>query len=219
MNDQIVLVGTGGYAATATSDLFKSNEVRTVTAITGNTITLNSPLAYAHASEIHDLAFDTQISLLSLHKQGEVGLLSRSIQITGDSSSSTTQFGVQITALSGSRAYVSGVQLSVAGMSPFLWLNPSVNTVSTGQMTYNVTNTTSTYRYPFQWDTVGDATGQYFQDSTIYNSFYGCAAAIGTNKATINNNLCFQFNGSGFAVDQGSETGNIFNGNLGVAAV
>src|SRR5690606_22768122 len=76
-------------------------EVRTITAIRGNTITLDRPLEYMHFGEI---TFDVD-------ERGEVGLLTRNIKIQASEDAEQSYFGGHIMAMPSSRMYVEGVEL------------------------------------------------------------------------------------------------------------
>jgi hypothetical protein len=80
-------------------------ERRTVTAVSGNTLTLHRPLEYMHFGEI----------TFGVDERGEVGLLSRNIRIQASEDADTTYFGGHIMAMSGSSMKVSGVELSRMG--------------------------------------------------------------------------------------------------------
>lgn len=93
VGDRIVLASTDYNPRQA--------EVRTIQAISGNTLTLDAPLRYPHFGEI----------TYGVDQRGEVGLLSRNILIRGDDSSSSSGFGGHIMAMMGSTMRVSGVEL------------------------------------------------------------------------------------------------------------
>jgi hypothetical protein len=191
VGDQIVITSTDIYGSAA----FSANEAKTISGISGNVITLSTPLSYSHAAEDHDIEFSTQTSLLTLHKRAEVALLSRNIVITSDATTQLADlYGTHVTALSGSRVYVSGVQISLAGQE-----------------------NNGTVRYPFEWDTAGSVNGQYFKHSTITQSAYGCVGVRNTANATVSNIVCHDFKGHGFVIHNGTETNNVFDSNIGIA--
>jgi len=80
-------------------------EERTITAISGNALTLDKPLAYMHFGQI----------TFGVDERGEVGLLSRNIKIQASEDAEKTYFGGHIMAMGGSRMYVSGVELNRMG--------------------------------------------------------------------------------------------------------
>ena len=97
VGDEIVLASTDFDARQA--------ERRHITAISGNRITLDAPLAYMHYGEI----------TFGVDQRGEVGLLSRNIRIHASDDADQGGFGGHIMAMAGSRMQVAGVELSRMG--------------------------------------------------------------------------------------------------------
>ena len=95
--DEIVLASTDFNPRQA--------ERRHVTAVSGNTLTLDRPLEYMHFGEI----------TFGVDERGEVGLLSRNIHIEASEDADASYFGGHIMAMSGSSMKVSGVELSRMG--------------------------------------------------------------------------------------------------------
>jgi cell migration-inducing and hyaluronan-binding protein len=85
-------------------------ERRTVSAIRGNTITLDKKLDYMHFGKI---TFDVD-------ERGEVGMLSRNIVIQASPDADKTLFGGHIMAMNGSRMFVEGVELNRMGQNMHL---------------------------------------------------------------------------------------------------
>jgi cell migration-inducing and hyaluronan-binding protein len=82
-------------------------ERRTIAAISGNTITLDRPLAYMHFGKI---TFDVD-------QRGEVGLLTRNIKIQASADAERSFFGGHIMAMPSSTMRVSGVELNRMGQN------------------------------------------------------------------------------------------------------
>jgi cell migration-inducing and hyaluronan-binding protein len=80
-------------------------ERRRVTAVSGNTLTLDRPLEYMHFGEV----------TFGVDERGEVGLLTRNIRIQASEDSNEDWFGGHIMAMVGSKMYVDGVELSRMG--------------------------------------------------------------------------------------------------------
>jgi cell migration-inducing and hyaluronan-binding protein len=97
VGDQIVLASTDYNPRQA--------ETRIITAISGNTITLDEPLAYMHFGEI----------TFGVDERGEVGLLTRNIKVQSSEDSLETYFGGHIMAMITSKMYVEGVELNRMG--------------------------------------------------------------------------------------------------------
>src|SRR5690606_28380101 len=97
--DQIVLASTDFDPRQA--------EKRIITAVRGNTLTLDQPLRYMHFGKI---TFDVD-------QRGEVGLLTRNIKIQASPDAEQSYFGGHIMAMPSSKMYVSGVELHRMGQN------------------------------------------------------------------------------------------------------
>jgi cell migration-inducing and hyaluronan-binding protein len=97
VGDQIVLASTDFNPRQA--------ETRFISAIRGDTITLNQPLEYMHFGEI---TFDVD-------ERGEVGLLTRNIKVHASEDAAESYKGGHIMAMPGSQMYVEGVELHRMG--------------------------------------------------------------------------------------------------------
>jgi cell migration-inducing and hyaluronan-binding protein len=80
-------------------------EQRTITAISGDQITLDRPLEYMHFGAI----------TFGVDERGEVGLLTRNIRVQASDDAQTSYFGGHIMAMLDSQVYVSGVELAQMG--------------------------------------------------------------------------------------------------------
>jgi cell migration-inducing and hyaluronan-binding protein len=80
-------------------------EERTITAISGNRLTLDKPLTYMHFGEI----------TFGVDERGEVAMLSRNIKIQASEDAAKSYFGGHIMAMAGSRMYLEGVELNRMG--------------------------------------------------------------------------------------------------------
>jgi hypothetical protein len=97
VGDQIVLASTDYDPRQA--------ETRHITAISGNTISLDEPLEYMHFGEI----------TFGVDERGEVGLLTRNIKVQSSEDSLESYFGGHIMAMITSKMYVEGVELNRMG--------------------------------------------------------------------------------------------------------
>jgi hypothetical protein len=92
-------------------------ERRTISAISGNTITLGKPLEYMHFGKV---TFDVD-------ERGEVGLLTRNIKIQASEDAAQTYKGGHIMAMVTSKMFIEGVEVSRMGQHmelaryPFHW--------------------------------------------------------------------------------------------------
>ncbi len=100
---------TGSSLSSTDFDPYQAEE-RTVTAISGNALTLDKPLKYMHFGEI----------TYGVDERGEVGLLTRNIKIQASDDAEKTYFGGHIMAMAGSKMYVSGVELNRMGQNMHL---------------------------------------------------------------------------------------------------
>src|SRR5579863_8234399 len=85
-------------------------ERRIISAIRGNTITLDKKLDYMHFGKI---TFDVD-------ERGEVGMLSRNIVIQASADADQTLFGGHIMAMNGGKMFVDGVELNRMGQNMHL---------------------------------------------------------------------------------------------------
>jgi cell migration-inducing and hyaluronan-binding protein len=97
VGDEIVLASTDFNPRQA--------ERRTISAMSGNRLTLDRPLEYMHFGEI----------TYGVDERGEVGLLTRNIRIQASKDAEETWFGGHIMAMAGSEMYVSGIELNRMG--------------------------------------------------------------------------------------------------------
>jgi cell migration-inducing and hyaluronan-binding protein len=97
--DEIVLASTDYNPRQA--------ERRTITAISGNTITLDKNLEYMHFGKV---TFDVD-------ERGEVGLLTRNIKIQASPDAEQTYFGGHIMAMVTSKMFVEGIELNRMGQN------------------------------------------------------------------------------------------------------
>ena len=85
-------------------------ERRTISAIRGNTITLDKKLDYMHFGKI---TFDVD-------ERGEVGLLTRNIKLQASADAEQSFFGGHVMAMVGSQMFVEGVELNRMGQNTTL---------------------------------------------------------------------------------------------------
>ena len=133
------------------------------------------------------------VSGVSLDERAEVGLLSRNITIQGDTGA-TPGFGGHIIVLSGATAHVEGVELFQMGQRGNL------------------------ARYPMHWHMAGDVTGQYLRNSSVWRTFSRCVTVHGSDNAAVQDNVCYDHTGHGYFLEDGGESGNLIEGNLGLTS-
>jgi cell migration-inducing and hyaluronan-binding protein len=99
VGDEIVLASTDYDPRQA--------EKRTITAINGNTITLDRQLEYMHFGDI----------TFGVDQRGEVGLLTRNIRIQASADAEQSYFGGHVMAMGASRMFVDGVEFTRMGQN------------------------------------------------------------------------------------------------------
>lgn len=166
-------------------------EERTITAVSGTQLTLNSALTYKHFGQLQTYSSSNGQSW-TVDERAEVGLLSRNLLIEGDAASTGIAFGGHIMIMNGSFARVENVELSRMGQR--------------GRQG----------RYPFHWHLGGNAAGQYFVASSIHHTFNRALTIHSTNNTIVRDNVFFDNPGHALFVEDGNETGNVITGNLGL---
>jgi cell surface hyaluronidase len=158
----------------------------TISAISGTTITLNKPLQYMHWGQLQ--TFAGQI----LDERAEVGLLSHNIVVQGDDSSEQAGFGGHTMILGSSTAHIEGVEFYHMGQAKRLG------------------------RYPVHWHLAGDAAGSYAKNNSIDHTFNRCVTVHGANQVLVQSNVAFDNIGHCYFLEDGIETKNVFEDNLGI---
>src|SRR6202046_470613 len=125
-------------------------------------------------------------------ERGEVGMLTRNILIQASPDADKTLFGGHVMAMVTSKMYVSGVEFNRMGQNMHL------------------------ARYPIHWHLVGDAKGQYIQNSSIHDTYSRCVTVHGTNDVRVENNVTYNTIGHCFFLEDAVEHGNQFVHNLGI---
>lgn len=157
----------------------------------GKTLTLDKPLEYKHFGELQ--TYSNGQKTWTLDQRAEVGLLSRNIKIQGDEDSVIDGFGGHMMVMMGAEAYIEGVEFTRMGQKGILG------------------------RYPFHWHMRGDAAGQYITNSSIHHTYNRAVTVHGTHNTLVKNNVAYENLGHAYFLEDGIETGNIFDGNLGLS--
>jgi hypothetical protein len=162
---------------------------------------LDHPALYNHFGE-KQLMDSSAIGRFNLDERAEVANLTRSIVIRGDESQGAiletdtpgAEWGAHVMVHGGSTSYIDAVEFTKVGQA--------------GVMA----------RYPFHWHYTGDASGQFVRNSSIHNSYQRCITIHRTQNADLINNVCFDFKGHGYFLEDGNETGNRIIRNLAISA-
>lgn len=133
------------------------------------------------------------VSGTAVDERAEVGLLTRNITIRGDTGV-TPGYGGHLMVMGGAVAHIEGVELYLMGQRAQL------------------------ARYPMHWHVAGDVTGQYFRNSSVWHTFNRCVTIHGTDNATVKDNVCYDHAGHGYFLEDGAESGNLIEGNLGLTS-
>jgi hypothetical protein len=159
-------------------------ETRSVTAISGNQVTLDRALQYARPGTL--LTMEGR----SLDMRAAVGRLNRNIVLQGDQASTTGAFGGHTMIMSGGVALMDGVEF-----------------VRMGQFN-------KLARYPFHWHLTGNVAGQYIRNSVIRNSFQRGIVVHSTLNALVKNNIVFDSMGHSILLETPETIDNVIDGNL-----
>jgi G8 domain/FG-GAP-like repeat len=172
-------------------------EVRTIVSISGADISLDRPLAFAHFGNVQ--SFEGKV----LDERAEVALLSRSVVIEGDATSTSLSFGGHVMLMgtpgeryvaSPSRAFarISGVEFRRMGQFGRLG------------------------RYPLHWHLNGPSSGDFVRNSVVADSIQRGVVVHGTDGILVENNVIYNTLGHSYVVENGTERNNILRGNLGI---
>ncbi|MEO1539724.1 MAG: G8 domain-containing protein [Pseudomonadota bacterium] len=178
-------------------------EELTITGVSddGLTITFEPPLDYMHYGEV-DRYDDPDGDVHQLDMRAEVALLSRNVKIQGDVdydpdvplSEQDDQFGGHTMVMNDAEMYVSGTEFAYMGQAGTLG------------------------RYPVHWHEMDDVSGQYITDSSVHHSFNKGITIHGSDNAEVSDNVVFETISHNYYFEDGSETGNVLTGNLGMGA-
>ncbi|XP_068250285.1 fibrocystin-L-like [Palaemon carinicauda] len=183
---------------TTTSKDVAETEIRTITAVSGSTITVNSPLEFEHLGESFTLGDGTT----SVSMAGEVGILSRNIRIEGNDYPTIQEdsFGGRIVVSklnAEGLEYVGQVQLS------------NVEFKNMGQEGFTDVNDP---RYSLAFVGLGVDDGSNYVRRCSFNKNYNTAIGMfGTNNITIENNVIYHTVGACIRDDS---LDNTYRGNL-----
>lgn len=176
----------GERIAIASTDYSSTHsEEATIVDVAGRRISLDRPLRYGHFGDLQRYGDAT------LDERAEVALLSRNIVVRGAEDSQSDGFGGQMMIENGGKVHLRGVEFADMGQ--------------TGRLR----------RYPIHFHMDGSAAGSFVKNSSIHNSFNRCITVHGTDDLVVADNVCYDHVGHGFFLEDGSETDNVFRGNLG----
>ena len=219
--DEIVIATTGNKLSQ------KESETRTINAITddGKTITLDEKLKYKHLSmTIHEAGRDIELC-------GEVGLLSHNVKVQGnvnegwndeiaacDEGFNPGEFAIQ-TCFQGRF----GEEIGSDEFGAQIMIHPSRKDKGdvTARISYIEVNFAGQAfrlgRYPIHFHLLGDVNyTSYVRGCGIHKTFNRAVNIHGTHRVLVEHTVIYNIMGGAFFLEDGIETGNIFQYNLAV---
>lgn len=196
VGDKIVVAPTGYN--------YLESETFTIQAIQKSSpykITLDRPATYNHYGQ-RQIMQSNAIGTFNLDERAEVANLTRSIVIKGDESTGPIDEGSGQTAQRGGHVMVHHNSSAKIDAVEFYKMGQA------GVMS----------RYPFHWHYVHDGTGQFIKNSSIHHSYQRCITVHKTNNVDVVNNVCHNFKGHGFFLEDGDEINNRIIRNLAITA-
>ena len=180
-------------AISGTTRFRQQHEEFTITAIDGQTITLDGSLDYNHIAETRN--YDNGLNgedrnEWEVDMRAHVALLSRNVTIQGDADSAADGFGAHTMVMHGAEQHIDGAEFARVGQMDILG------------------------RYPIHWHLNGDSEGQFVTNSSIHHSYQKGATIHGASNLLVENNVIFDHIGHGLFLEDGAETGNQILGNL-----
>jgi len=127
------------------------------------------------------------------YEKAEVGLLTRDVLFQGDDSSDKSTFGGQ-TFIRAGFVQIQGAEFNRMGQAGVLG------------------------RYPVHYHFLADQTGNnvFLKDSSIHDTYQRCFTIHAAQGIVVDNNVAFNSTGHCYFLEDGIETGNVFNHNLGI---
>eukprot|EP00854_Cymbomonas_tetramitiformis_P005761 gene5761-6952_t len=183
-----LIAGTGPISLQA--------EQVTITAVTanrngGSSVAFEPALQYKHFGEI--LEFGSK----SIDMRGEVGVLSRTVKLRGDDDSERLQWGAHI-----------------------FMHSPDGADSTTGRLSYveceHCGQAFQLGRYPFHFHMIGALHNSYVQGCAIHHTFNRAITLHGSHYLRILDNIGYDTMGHTFFIEDGAETYNRVEGNLGL---
>lgn len=157
-----------------------------IASVAGRTLTLATPLKYSHWGTVQS------ISGRAVDQRAEVGLLTRNIVIQGDPATAPTGLGGHLMVMRGSQARIEGVEFYLMGQAGIV------------------------ARYPIHWHMADAVDGQYARSNSIWKTRSRCLTIHGTDNLVVEDNVCYDHLGHGYFLEDGAESGNTLERNLGI---
>lgn len=162
-------------------------EAVTVTAVNGTDVSFTPPLRHTHTGELQTIAGRL------VDERAEVGLLTRNIVIQSGANGHARQIGAHIMIMAGGIGRIEGAELRFMGQ--------------TGRLG----------RYPIHWHLAGFAPIDYARFTSVWSSFHRGIVLHGTTGAEVRGNVAANIWSHTYVIgEDGNETGNVVEDNLGV---
>jgi cell surface hyaluronidase len=170
-------------------------ETRTITAVSGKTVSFTPGLSYLHNGSTTTRTRSRDGKSWTANLRAEVGLLSRNIKIQGDAASEASGFGGHI------------MVMPTGGVSGYAFIQ--------GAELFRMGQKSVIGRYPMHWHMCAQfGAGQYFKDNTVHRSFNRALTIHGTESTLVDNNFFYDHLGHGIFLEDGSERFNVITRNV-----
>jgi cell migration-inducing and hyaluronan-binding protein len=185
-------------ASTAQGDAsINQHEVVQIVSTSGNIVIIDRPLEYYHSG--------------SSSMRAEVGLLTRNIVFTGDSSSDDSLFGAHLIMRKTAVSIIDGVEFTKAGQKGVLGRYPvHFHHGNEGEMMPMGS------RKLKSMDMGGSMPVWIIKNNAVHNNYQRCITIHDTNNVTIYGNVGFNTFGHCFFFEDGAEELNLIDSNLGI---
>ena len=229
VGSEIVIATTGDYLSVGES------EVRRITAVNGNQLTLDSPLNYTHLS-IKRTVYDTDVYI-----KAEVGLLTRNVLFRGinddswnslntapacpsgfDPGSNAVQtcFLGKYGAEMGTDQFGAHIMISAGNMEGTTKFTKEVVFARFSNVElFHVGQAYRLGRYPIHFHMNGDMPSSYVKECAIHESFNRATNIHASNYITIESNVIYHIMGGAYFLEDGVEIGNTFKNNLAIYVI
>ncbi len=174
-------------------------EVRTLTRVDGNRLEFADGLTYEHFGETQRFGNQAQFPTTTLESRAEVMRLTRNVTVRGPEASSDPsngaayRQGAHIKALGNSRVRLDSIELTAMGR-------------------YN-----ELMRYPVHFHLQGEAAfGSFVRNSSLHSLYNRCITIHGSSGILLKDNAAFDTYGHCYFFEDGAETRNVLDGNLGM---
>ncbi|KAG1658049.1 hypothetical protein FOA52_004208 [Chlamydomonas sp. UWO 241] len=171
-----------------------------------STLTLDRPLNFTHLGvRVTGIPGDDRGHVLDM--RAEVAVLSRNVKLEGDSSSEQLKYG-GIVMVATRHTHDEGAGMGGMPLAPSGIQFEQVEFQQMGQAF-------RLGKYALHWHMKGNVTGQYINGCAIHRSHNRAVTVHGTHGVLLRDNVAYDTAGHAFFLEDGIETGNTFDGNLG----